>query len=293
MSSQNNISDLSPRPNQDVSLFALPIRAEKLFLITPTNSEGTHMTGALPGLWEYILIRIAGRGTDSTGASNPNLAAYYQFLINPASLQVSRQTLEAQSLAKGGWQFGLWGEDFITVTLEGKTPARYSNYGLSDLDTPYTLSYRNLEALEVIFENNGYWFEGEQAFDGVMGSQLSHRQIKMHTDVELMAGEFIWNGMFESLQISDNAESPFLSSFTLVFIAWNERYRAGTPYLDPIDGAVVRGHVPAGLLERAAIPANVATSPITVTQTLDFPVQDFSPVTDIMNPDASTLFDGS
>lgn len=70
--------------------------------------------------------------------------------------------------------------------------------------------YRNLTALELFFENNGYWFEGEQLFEGPLASGAAYRQIKMHQDVQLLCGEFIWDGMFDNLQISEDADSPFL-----------------------------------------------------------------------------------
>lgn len=244
MNKQNDISDLSSLPNQDVSLFMLPIRGEKIIYSTPVANDSTDISANIPGLWKFLLIRIPGRGVDSDGTANPNTAAYYQFMINPERMQVNRQTLEAQSFSKGGWQFGVWGENFISIHMEGKTPGKYYDRGLTDINTPYSLSYRNLEALEVLFENNGYFFEGEQTFNGPLQSGFTHRQIKMHTDVELMVGEFIWNGMFESFSISESADQPRMATFQLEFTAWNERYRAGTPYWNPLGGNVVRGHVP-------------------------------------------------
>jgi len=157
---------------------------------------------------------------------------------------VNRQTLDAQAFARSGWQIGVWGEDSIQISLTGKTAGQYFAFGTTDKYQPFTESYRNLEQLQVVFENNGYFFEGEQPVEGPLGggADFTRRIIKMHADVELIVGNFMWYGMFESLTVSQDAETPFLMNFQISFIAWKERFRQGSPYKDTIHNDIKRGH---------------------------------------------------
>jgi hypothetical protein len=157
-------------------------------------------------------------------------------------VQIGRTTLDAQAFARAGWQFGVWGEDAVSITLNGKTAGQYWAFGLTDRYQQYSQSYRNLEQLQVVFENNGYWFEGEQVAEGPLAADFARRRIKMHQDVELTVGNFIWYGMFESLEISQSADNPFLADFNLSFVAWKERFRQSSPYQNQIKNDVQRGN---------------------------------------------------
>src|SRR5208337_1407481 len=192
---------------------------------------------------DYVLVRLPHRGVSSTGQQDGNApAATYRFLINPSQVQVSRQTLDGQAMTRAGWQIGVWGEDSLSINLSGKTAGQYFSWGVTDAFQPYTNSYRNLEALVMVYENNGYWFEGEQAAEGPLAADFARRRIKMHEDVELWVGNFIWYGMFDSLTVSQSAEEPFLINFQISFIAWKERFRKTSPYQNLILNNVKRGH---------------------------------------------------
>lgn len=244
MSTQNDISDLSPSAVNNGGALSLPIRTEKTILSVansdPSVDPDYHISAAKRAYRDYVMVRLPGRGGTTPGVFNANPATYW-FLINPSEVQIQRQTIDQQSLTRAGWQIGVWGEDFVTISLSGKTPGKYFANGLTDFYAPLTESYRNLLALELVFENNGYWFEGEQA-----ASKLSPtvKRIKMHQGVELTVGEFIWTGMFETMETTEDAESPFLVDFSLTFVAWREQFRKNTPYQNPIGGEVERGHVP-------------------------------------------------
>jgi len=269
MANANDISDVQSQAaggNTRTSVKTLPIRGEKRILPVPINPTAigsavnqtyTHGKAAKPNIVQYsdfyihaalkpyvdyVYIRILNRGQSATGTPDPTTSATYRFLINPSQVQVSRSTLDAQAFARAGWQFGVWGEDMVQITLVGKTAGQYWAFGTTDLYQQYTQSYRNMEQLQVVFENNGYWFEGEQINEGPLAADFARRRIKMQQDVELTVGNFIWPGMFESLELSQNAEAPFLVDFTLSFIAWKERYRPSSPYPLQIKNDLQRGN---------------------------------------------------
>ena len=267
---QNDFSDvrLTSPDYAEVSPFQLPVRGEKRIIPSFVDIESTQqevnegiaaagqdpstrstlvdydsfvISAALEPFVDYISVRIPHRGF-ANGKADPSQSGVFHFLINPATVQVNRTMVDAQSMTRGGWQFGVWGEDVVQVSLSGQTAGQYFSLGLTDLFQEFTKSYRNLQQLVMVYENNGYWFEGEEAGEGPLAGDFTRRRIKMHQDVELICGNFYWSGMFDSLTVSQDAEKPFLSDFTITFIAWKERFRPGSPYLDSIHNNVERGH---------------------------------------------------
>jgi len=306
----NNNDDLSDvRPdsgiNPNVSPTQLPIRGEKRIIPSPVApsdlnnafenawfSSGTkppnvqgyaqpsarqqlveqsdfNVTAAMSSYVDYVLIRLYNRGLGGNGTPDGN-PAVYRFLINPSQVQINRTTLDGQAFARSGWQIGVWGEDTIQINLTGKTAGQYFSFGLTDAYQPYTESYRNIEQLQVVFENNGYWFEGEQASEGPLAADFSRRIIKMHADVELIVGNFKWYGMFESLTLTDTADSPFLLNFQLGFIAWKERFRSESPYPDLIHNDIKRG-ADYGSWQQSALAAQQATQNLGAANTVVLP----------------------
>lgn len=305
MATQNNnidnLSDVRPDAgiNGNVSPQQLPIRGEKRIISSPVaptdanaefeqqyqksglplpkysaNSNRTQLveaddfnvTAALSPYIDYVVIRLNNRGLGGNGQPD-GTPAVYRFLINPSQVVVNRTTLDAQAFTRAGWQIGVWGEDSFTVSLTGKTAGQYFSFGLTDRYQAFTESYRNLEQLQVVFENNGYWFEGEQAAEGPLAAPFARRIIKMHSDVELIVGNFMWYGMFESLTLSQNAETPFLMDFQISFIAWKERFRAGSPYKDTIHNDIKRAH-DYGAWKPAAIATQQATQMLGAAQSV-------------------------
>jgi hypothetical protein len=275
-SNSNDISDVRQSAGIEPSVTGtqLPIRGEKRIIpspISPTDENlaiqadylksglklpvyqlgnRTQMVderdfnavAALSPFVDYIVVRLKHRGIDSTGNATSSLDGVYRFLVNPNDMQVNRSTLDAQTFTRAGWQIGVWGEDFVQINLTGRTAGQYWAFGLTDKYQPYTESYRNLVQLQMVFENNGYWFEGEQLNEGPLAADFLRRRIKMHSDVELIVGNFMWSGMFDTLTISQNADAPFLMNFTISFVAWKERFRSGSPYFNQIETNLERGH---------------------------------------------------
>jgi hypothetical protein len=251
MPNQNDFSFRPPGTDTEPSPVQLPTRGERRIVPTPISS-GNVIANAIPAdfdiraalrpFTDFVVVKIPHRGVDVSGRPDPNLPAYYRFLINPANVTVSRRTLDSQSLTRAGWLFGVWGEDFIQISLSGKTAGQYFAKGLTDYFQEFTLSYRNLQQLMLVFDNNGYFFEGEKAGEGPLAADFTRRRIKMHQDVQLTVGNFIWYGMFETLTISQDAESPYLADFNLSFIAWKERFRSGSPYRNSGTNDIQRGH---------------------------------------------------
>lgn len=265
---QNDLSDISFADPQyaEIAVSQLPIRGEEQVIPSqlPLETANSQMnraleqsgssgfvtvekkdffiTAALKPFVDYVVVNLPHRGLTAQGHSDPSTSASYRFLINPATVQINRQTIDQQTLTRAGWQFGVWGEDTIRITMEGKTAAQYFSLGLTDEFHLFTESYRNLQQLKMVIANNGYWFEGEQTGSTPVSGNFTRKRIKMHQDIELLVGNYIWYGMFENLDYTSDADSPFNYEWSLTFIAWKERFRSGSPYPDTIHNDVQRGH---------------------------------------------------
>jgi hypothetical protein len=270
---QNDFSSvaLTTPANAGISPLQLPIRGEKRFVPNYQNltslqnqfNANAKKTGrpestspqiqtedfsisaddrTALNLYEYIQIRIPHRGF-TNGKPNANQDGVFTFLVNPETMTVGHTTVDAQSMTREGWQFGVWGEDMVQISLTGQTAGQYFSAGLTDAYQPFAESYRNLTQLVMVYENNGYWFEGEELGEGPLATDdFTRRRIKMHQDVDLVVGNFFWSGMFDALTVSQDAEKPFLANFTITFIAWKERFRPGSPWLNSIHNDLERGH---------------------------------------------------
>lgn len=239
-----NISDLSSPYVNNGGAASLPIRTEKIITLSEDDygpdTAAYHVSAARKAYRDYIMVRIPGRGGNTPGIYNDE-AAVYKFLINPSEVQINHTTVDKQAFTRSGWQIGVWGEEIMVISLKGETPGSYFKNGITDSYDQFSESYRNRVALELVFENNGYWYEGEQVFSRLRPAST---HIKMHQDIELYCAEFIWNGMFESMKVVEDSATPYNSAFSIDFIAWKERFRSNTPYINSIGGEVQRGHVP-------------------------------------------------
>ncbi len=259
----NDMSDIhaiTPKASPTPSML-LPIRAEKRFIPESSSArislesalniqneknlpstKDSYVTAANKPFVDYVVIRIPHRGFNSNGVANPALTAEYRFLINPQTAQVSRSTEDAQSFARGGWQYGVWGESLSTISMTGHTPGQYWTYGLTDGYYYFTESWRNLQQLVMFFENNGYFFEGEEANEGPLAPGYTRRRIKKHQDVQLIVGNFVWNGMFQDFGYTLDADHPFRAEFHFSFLSWRERFRPSSPYINSQPSNIQRGH---------------------------------------------------
>ena len=210
--SQNDLSDIQiSRPsNSPVQPILLPIRGEKRFIpedplaligqavqtatsLGPGVQNGAQYssfftTAATEPFTDWVVVRVPHRGVPSSystsaPAYNQAATASYRFLINPNTAQVSRNTEDSQAFTRAGWQFGVWGEGLVHVSMAGHTPGYYWAKGLTDEYAYFTESWRNLQQLVIVFENNGYWFEGEERERGAARPRVhpqAHKEAPGH-----------------------------------------------------------------------------------------------------------------
>lgn len=186
------------------------------------------------GLSDFIYVKIKGRGVDGGDL-------LFRFLVNPNSIQASRQVVDGEAQTRAGIQTGIWG-DLLDISISGATAGTYFAGGLVDGHDEYSLSNRNLRSLLAVYENNGFWFEGEAQGDPVFPDDLSRKLIQLHGDVTLAFGNFLWMGAFTDLSLDETADNPYYSKFSINFMAWKERFRTDSPWRNSIESEQYYGH---------------------------------------------------
>jgi hypothetical protein len=229
-------------------------RVEGQKTITPIDfaqSRVARIATLTAGLTDYIYIRLKHRGL----AKGDD--AVFKFLVNPETLQVNRQVVDAESLTRAGMQTGIWG-DLLDINLSGVTAGQYFAGVLVDEYSDYSASNRNLMELVSVYENNGVWFEGETGAKPVgFPASEARKQIQLQADVTLAFGNFIWSGCFTSLTVDDSSDTPYYNKFSLSFMAWRERFKSTSPWQNSIAAApadAYRGHAYELYQKRAAKP---------------------------------------
>lgn len=217
-------------------------RAQGVKTITGLDFEQSRVTpiaDKTAGLTDFIYVRLKhrglGKGEDAT----------FKFLVNPETVQVSRQVVDAEALTRAGLQTGIWG-DTLDITISGVTAGQYFAGVLIDGFSDYTASNRNLMELVAVYENNGSWFEGETgAAPAAIAPSATRKQIQMQADVQLVFGNFIWSGCFTSMTVDDTADTPYYNKFSLSFMAWRERFKSSSPWQNSMEADApdqYRGH---------------------------------------------------
>lgn len=247
------------KPGSVFEFRGLPTRADKVIYGRPGEGSADSSEYTKRTLSDYMSIRMPGRGTDGD-------TLVFNWLINPSSIQVGYQTIDSRAMVRSGWTFGLWGDDCVEINMSGQSAGYYFCNGLTGVMKEFTLSHRNLLMLQNVFENNGYFFEGEEMGTiGNLNASYTRKRIKYHEDVQLIYNNFIWYGCFQHMSIESSADIPFRDTFSLTFLAWKERFRDSSPYRNSIQNNMQRGHV-RNIWNRYWKSNNERTSPETIQQ---------------------------
>lgn len=187
------------------------------------------------GLTDFIYVELPGRGPGGSPLRK-------KFLVNPDSVAVHYDVKDSETMARGGWMVGVWGE-MGTVTVTGLTAGRYFAQRLVDTYSIYSPSHRDLLDLIAVYENNGVFFEGEDTDSPSVALSAARTQIQCHANVTLKFGNFLWDGYFTDLKLDDDATKPFVTRFTMTFQILAERYTSDSPWGGSIrPGTKFRGH---------------------------------------------------
>ena len=183
---------------------------------------------------DFIYIKLKSRGFGGADL-------VWKFLVNPETIQINRQVVDAESMSRAGLQTGIWG-DLTDISISGVTAGQYFAGVLVDMYGEQSRSFSSVMELMAVYENNGTWFEGESTGNAAAADAITRKQMQIQADVELAYGNFIWSGCFTEMTLDDSADTPYYNKFTLGFMAWKERFRRDSPWRNSISDNQYFGH---------------------------------------------------
>lgn len=143
-------------------------------------------------------------------------------LLNPQDFERSYERI-ADSSAKGrqGHIVHLWTENPLSISCKGMTAAQYAvdaegSGGLTGANRVYSLSYKNLMSLVMIYRNNGMIFTGQNDFyveKGSDGIGLIPASVFIYYDGH------VYIGSFDDFSIDDSGDKPFNLEYSFKFKA--------------------------------------------------------------------------
>lgn len=183
---------------------------------------------------DFIYIKLKSRGFGGADL-------VWKFLVNPETIQINRQVVDAESMSRAGLQTGIWG-DLTDISISGVTAGQYFAGVLVDMYGEQSRSFSSVMELMAVYENNGTWFEGEATGNAALADAITRKQVQIQADVEVAYGNFIWSGCFTEMTLDDSADTPYYNKFTLGFMAWRERFRRDCPWRNSIGDNQYFGH---------------------------------------------------
>jgi hypothetical protein len=170
-------------------------------------------------------------------------------LINPNDLSVGATQAFDVQLARDGHVKSLWGQNQMTFTGSGKSPAFVnSREGLSatsikseGFDRTKTLGYANTLNLFAFFKNNGYQFLKKENSADLSSYNESSRVIHVLNDIQIDYDGNQYQGYFNTFTLSESASSPFNFDWNFDFV------------VSGISGDEYQGHLNDGIAENTGM----------------------------------------
>lgn len=130
------------------------------------------------------------------------------FYVNPNSISFSFRQKVNRRKSRAGWIDEYWGEELDTLSVEAfsggfrSNTTGYSSYISAQSDST---AFQRLEKIVQAYRQNGLLFSSAKDF------AEDFIPIKFHYD------KFVYHGFFETFNMEDTADRPFMLSFSFTF----------------------------------------------------------------------------
>jgi hypothetical protein len=153
-------------------------------------------------------------------------AAPLALLVSPDSLTWNRSKVLNETRARGGWVVQHWGDNLGVLEASGRSAGCYvgasletgllgtSESGLTRYRRFESLSWQNIQSLELAFRNNGLLFEDEET---VPSSVLGDGLIRKPGMVWLSFRDDVMKGRFDTFRLTEEADHPFTVNWAFTF----------------------------------------------------------------------------
>jgi hypothetical protein len=136
--------------------------------------------------------------------------------VNPESLDFSYTKNIARTETMGGFLEQHFGEELTSISATQSTGTFINtNTGTALMNRQETPAWRKMEQLIGIFKSNGSVYD-------------DNGQVKFRGRIRLMFAGGVYDGFFNSMEISENAENPFVLELSWDFTAEKEKYNVLT-----------------------------------------------------------------
>jgi hypothetical protein len=125
-------------------------------------------------------------------------------LINPSDISVSLKKIINRTRTKGGFAEEHWGNDLNSIQANGKTAMFYDNKGLTTKNRRASEAMDNFHKLVSIYRNNAVEYN-------------ESNEIVRVGRIRMFFGSKIYDGYFESFNINEEAEEPFVFPYDFSF----------------------------------------------------------------------------
>ena len=132
--------------------------------------------------------------------------------INPKNLDAQYTQLINRKRTFGGFIEEHWGEQLDSLSAGGQTSQFYGPTGLTNESRRDTDGFKNFEKFVAIYRNNGTLYHEKT------GKIISQGFVVMNYD------NAIYNGYFESFNITENDQKPFELEYDFTFKVTKEVY---------------------------------------------------------------------
>lgn len=158
---------------------------------------------------------LARRTIGSSGIDEEN---YFSLLINPQEMSQTFEAVYSDRAVRIGFNVNEWGQAQRRMTCRGKTPAFYlkdpykesPHTGISRNGMTKSAAFANLMRLVQAFLNNGVVVDPNM-FGKAVG------------DIQIIYDSKAYFGSFDSLNLREDSEDPFLLSYDFEYVISHEQ----------------------------------------------------------------------
>jgi murein DD-endopeptidase MepM/ murein hydrolase activator NlpD len=141
--------------------------------------------------------------------------------INPKELVIAQSHKFSNSYTRKGWVNTAWGNQQISITISGVSPAFYfimdGKGGITNYFRRRSASFINLMDLIGLYKNNGWYF-----LNGITNNNLFKdgysRVINVMDQIKIEYDGSTYIGSFSTFSLTDAAESPYKIEYNFEFI---------------------------------------------------------------------------
>lgn len=206
------LNPTAARTAADVDIFAL--QTMDVYRVTV---QSTFLKGLLPSrvplfpMVFNVLFPDTAENLNVQGLTDPLF-----LFVNPHTWSRSSTKVQTNHFTRNGYKTERWGDELETIHASGTLGGFYTQQtGLTRVNRRETPAYRNFMKLVQIFKNNGALYD--TSYLGAESAPTSNVKIIDVGAVEILYGQELFRGTFDTFSITESADKPFSLDYEFTF----------------------------------------------------------------------------